>query len=243
MVAPALSPSASLRLPLIAAHLRRLRPTSIVEVGCGQGAMAFRLARRFDYRGYEPDPISFAKARRHLDRLGRGTVLNAPLPDDPDRSFDLLVAFEVLEHLEDDLAALRSWSTWVRPGGGILLSTPAHPERFGPSDVAAGHYRRYTRPGLENVMAEAGLETQSIEIWGMPLGYLLEWGRHTYLGRSTAAGGDKATSTAGSGRLLQPPAWLGAVVEVVVSPFTLLQHPFRGTDYGIGYVALATVRR
>ncbi|MDP3984581.1 MAG: class I SAM-dependent methyltransferase, partial [Acidimicrobiia bacterium] len=67
---PALTFSASLRLPLVEAHLRQLEPTSVVEVGCGQGAMAYRLAQRFDYRGYEPDQTSYASAQRYLDRLG-----------------------------------------------------------------------------------------------------------------------------------------------------------------------------
>lgn len=233
-----LSLSASLRLPLIVDHLRAIRPASVVEVGCGQGAMGYRLARRYDYRGYEPDPISYRTALGRLQQLGRGQVINSALPETPDRTFDLLVAFEVLEHLEDDLAALELWERWVRPGGHLLLSTPAHPQRFGPSDVAVGHYRRYTREGLEKVMHGAGLRVEAIECWGMPLGYALEWGRNTYLRRQRQVD-SKEAATARSGRLFQPPLWMGPAVEVLTLPFTLLQRPFRNTDQGIGYVARA----
>lgn len=240
MTPPALTPAASLRLPLIEAHLRRLRPSSVVEVGCGQGAMAFRLAQRFDYRGYEPDPTSYRVARDNLGQLARGTVFNSTLPSPPDRTFDLLVAFEVLEHLEDDLEALCTWSTWVRPGGHILLSAPAHPERFGPGDLAVGHYRRYTRAALAKVMVEAKLMIESIDCWGMPFGYLLEWGRNTCLRRRGSID-SKEAGTARSGRLFQPPAWWGRAVELAVVPGTILQRPFRSTDYGIGYVASAAL--
>jgi SAM-dependent methyltransferase len=242
MITPALSPAASLRFPLIRDHLLQVRPDSIIEVGCGQGAMGVRLAQHYQYRGYEPDPTSFQVAQRRLALVGRGTVVNAALPPVPDRRFDLLVAFEVLEHIEDDLGALRSWSSWVRPGGSLLLSTPAHPHRFGPSDAAVGHYRRYTRGGLETLLSAAGLKVESIECWGMPLGYLLEWARNAWVRRRPASP-SPAEGTARSGRFFQPPTWLGPTVEWLALPFALLQLPFRRTDLGIGYVVRAGVAR
>ena len=175
---PALSPSASLRLPLIENWLTRIAPSSVLEAGCGMGAMAWRFASRFDYRGYEPDPTSYGEAAARLARLGKGDVRNEPVPDEPDRSFDLLVAFEVLEHIEDDQATLRSWVRWLNPGGHVLISVPAHPDRFGPCDEMAGHCRRYERDSLATLLRSAGLEPLSIESWGMPLGYLLEAGRN-----------------------------------------------------------------
>ncbi|HEU4915895.1 MAG TPA: class I SAM-dependent methyltransferase [Acidimicrobiia bacterium] len=231
---PALSPSASLRLPSIERWLDRIEPTSVLEAGSGMGAMAFRLAGRFDYRGYEPDPTSFATASARLAELGRGEVRNEMVPLEPDRTFDLVVAFEVLEHIEDDRGTLAAWSRWLQPGGHVMISVPAHPERYGPCDEMAGHCRRYDRAGLAEVFRSAGLETLSIESWGMPLGYLLEAGRNVLARRRL----DGAVGTAGSGRFFQPPASLGRSVEILLRPAALLQKPFRGSERGIGYVAV-----
>ena len=239
MVTPALSMSAALRLALINRHLRALNPASVVEVGCGQGAMGYRLARQFDYEGYEPDEVSFASTHAHLTRLGRGKAVNAPLPESPPQVFDMLVAFEVLEHIEDDIGALALWARWV-PGGYIMLSVPAHPERFGPWDRIVGHYRRYSRESLTTAFESAGLSVVSIEAWGMPIGYLSETVRNLCAG-SREPSRDMNADTAQSGRLLQPPAWLGRAVEWSMAPFALLQRPFRRSNFGTGYVALAAV--
>src|SRR5687767_1918888 len=152
-----LSPNAYLRYDIV----RRLLPTSsdarsFLEVGCGQGALAVLLAERYDYLGFEPDEASFDVARDRLQRLGHGRVVNAALPEVPDRAYDLVGSFEVLEHLEDDAETLANCIGWLRPGGHLLLSVPAHPDRFGPADEYVGHLRRYTREGLRVLLERAG---------------------------------------------------------------------------------------
>jgi SAM-dependent methyltransferase len=231
---PALSPSASLRLPLIERWLAIIAPSSVLEAGSGMGAMSWRFASRFDYRGYEPDPTSYSEAARRLARLGKGEVRNEPVPEQPDRSFDLLAAFEVLEHIEDDRGTLSNWVRWLTPGGHVLISVPAHPDRFGPCDEMAGHCRRYERDGLASLLRSSGLEPLSIESWGMPLGYLLEAGRNVLARRRL----DKDVGTAGSGRFFQPPAALGRTVELALRPAAFAQRPFHDTEMGIGYVAV-----
>lgn len=235
MGAPPLSVSASLRLPIIRRHLSQIAPASVVEVGCGMGSMAYRLASAYDYRGYEPDPISFARAADRLSGLERGQVYNQEIPSVPDRSFDLLVAFEVLEHIGDDVTALRSWANWVSPGGSVLLSVPADPGRYGPCDRAVGHCRRYSRERLLRVAAEAGVGQITIERWGMPLGYALEAVRNRVATRRESSE-SRCEGTPGSGRMLQPPGWLGRGVEHAVRPFALLQRPFADTERGIGFI-------
>ncbi len=199
------------------------------------GAMGYRLARRYDYRGYEPDETSYDVATKRLERLGRGEVFNGPIPDQPDRNFDLLVAFEVLEHIEDDVDALRSWTQWLNPGGHVILSVPAHPERFGPCDEAVGHCRRYTSQALFQMCTEARLEVVSVESWGMPLGYLLEAVRNRLASRRSDT---PEVGTAGSGRLYQPPGFLGRTIELLIKPVAAMQGPFRKSERGIGFIAV-----
>ena len=232
---PPLSPSASLRLPLIDRWLRTLTPSSVIEAGCGMGAMAYRLASSYEYRGYEPDPVSFGVAETRLEELGRGRVLNGVVPEIPDREFDMLVAFEVLEHIEDDHGTLKTWSRWVRSGGHIMISVPADPDRFDACDRLVGHVRRYTRDTLGDLFQNAGHTVVAIDTWGMPAGYLLEWIRNA---RARRAMDTAEVGTPGSGRLHQPKR---SLVGMVARPFGVIQAPFRSTDLGVGYVAVAVV--
>ncbi|MGH8916654.1 MAG: methyltransferase domain-containing protein, partial [Acidimicrobiia bacterium] len=146
-----------------------------------------------------------------------------------------VVAFEVLEHMEDDVGALRSWSRWLEPGGHVLMSMPAHPGRYGPWDEKVGHFRRYSRQSLGAALGGAGFEVRAVESWGMPLGYLLESSRNV-IARRRLQGAEVGTSS--SGRLYQPPSALGRTVEVAMRPVAAVQRPFRNTELGIGYVAV-----
>jgi SAM-dependent methyltransferase len=202
------------------------------------GALSCRLASEYEYRGYEPDPISFGVAKARVETLGRGGVINGILPETPDRHFDMLVAFEVLEHLEDDHGTLRQWSRWVSPGGHIMVSVPADPDRFDACDHLVGHVRRYTRESLGDLLENAGHRVVSIDTWGMPTGYVLEWVRNA---RARRAMDIADVGTPGSGRLNQPTGSGGRLIEVAARSLGVLQVPFRTTDLGVGYVAVASV--
>jgi hypothetical protein len=68
-----------------------------------------------------------------------------------------VVAINVLEHIEDDVAALRRLAAMVEPGGNIVLWVPAHEWLYGDFDRAVGHVRRYTAQSLATTIDEAGL--------------------------------------------------------------------------------------
>lgn len=234
-----LAPNARLRYDVIARLLDPLSEIrSFMEVGCGAGALALILSRRYEYVGYEPDAGSFTTARDRLDRAGRGTVLNRALPNEPYRFFDVVGAFEVLEHLENDAASLASWVRWLRPGGYVVVSVPANPDRFGPWDSYVGHFRRYSREGLRTLLASAGLTDLRIAAYGFPLGYALEYARNRMVGRRLAEAPASATDrTAASGRRLQPDERLAPLVWAASLPFVYVQRPFADGSLGTGFVA------
>lgn len=89
-------------------------------------------------------------------------------------AFDQVVCLNVLEHLEDDVEALRRISAALRPGGDLLLLVPAHPGLYGPMDRLAGHFRRYTRRELGKKLAAAGFEILENHYFN-PLGGLGWW--------------------------------------------------------------------
>ncbi|MGH8874488.1 MAG: methyltransferase domain-containing protein [Acidimicrobiia bacterium] len=233
-----LSFNAWLRYDTVLRMLRSVPEAStFLEIGCGQGAFGTRLAIDYDYLGFEPDEASCRVADERLAAVGAGRVVNSPLPREPLGQFDLVGAFEVLEHLEDDAAALAQWADWVRPGGRLVLSVPAHPHRFGPWDVEVGHYRRYDRRSLAALLVACGFEPPEIRIYGFPLGYLLEAARNRFAGDEEELSVEERTAR--SGRRLQPAAGLGWMPRVATVPFRWMQRPFAQTELGTGYVALA----
>lgn len=236
---PPMTLTAWLRYHVIERLLRRLdRVESVLEIGVGQGAVGARLASRFAYLGLEMDDLSFARA---ADRIGEhgGTVWHGdPSTLPPGATFDLVCAFEVLEHIEDDKAALREWRNLLRPKGWLMLSVPAFQRRYGPWDIEAGHFRRYEREAIHDLLVATGYEKPLVWTYGFPLGYLLEAVRNA-LARRANAGGSMTERTAASGRRLQPPEAFGWATRLGSAVFRRLQQPFLDTRLGIGLVALA----
>ena len=206
----------------------------VLEVGCGMGALGAILSSRYEYTGIEPDAQSFAVAR---ERVVDGLVLNVGAEGFSGSDFDVVCAFEVLEHIEDDVAALRRWAAFARPGGTIVVSVPAGRERFGAADERVGHFRRYDLGDLVEVMLAAGLTAPVVAPYAFPLGYLLEGARGVLAQRSTVSV-DPGERTAGSGRWLQPPRWFALGSWAVAWPFRLAQRP---VGVGTGLIAAAGV--
>jgi SAM-dependent methyltransferase len=238
-VLPPLSPNGWLRWEVV----ERLLPPGrldVLEVGCGQGGFGARLAQRYTYVGIEPDPISCALAQQRVGPAG-GEVRNGDLAAvGADEVFDLVVAFEVIEHIEDDAGALAGWASHLRPGGWLLLSTPAWQKRFGPADEMVGHFRRYDPPVLRARLEGAGLSDVELVHFGAPLGYLLEAGRNVVGKRRLAspaaptAAASMAERSDASGRTLQPStSWTATAARLGTLPFRKLQHVFPGTGPGL----------
>jgi SAM-dependent methyltransferase len=163
-------PRHRLRESLLLRLLLSARPgTALLNVGAGQGTFTQLLeARGFDVTSVDPSPEAIELLLR--GRV-RGPVLAASAGELPfdDASFDSAVLGEVLEHIEDDLAALREVARVVRPGGAVAASVPANPAWFGPSDEWAGHRRRYTREALAKLCTGAALAVVRLEPWGFPV--------------------------------------------------------------------------
>jgi len=238
---PPLSPNAWLRWDVVS----RLLPASardVLEIGCGQGGFAVRLAQRYRYVGLEPDSLSYHVAKERLAAASakgevRNGYLSALLPDE---RFDIVCAFEVIEHIEDDKKALDEWVSRLHPGGYLVISTPAFQHRFGPADDMVGHFRRYDPPVLARLLGEAGLKNAVVQQFGGPLGYVLEFGRNQVGERwvGCKAPASKADRMSGSGRLLQPRSRLqGCIAEYGTLPFRLLQRAL--PNHGPGLVARA----
>ncbi|MFT5564179.1 MAG: SAM-dependent methyltransferase, partial [Myxococcota bacterium] len=238
---PALTPRAWMRHDLIVERLRDLPSSaSMLEVGVGQGAMGVRLARRFAWTGVEADATSAAVAKHRLEQDGAAHQLHQTHFEDAplEPPYDVLVAFEVLEHIEDDLAALRQWYDLIAPGGRIVLSVPAWQDQFGPWDERVGHFRRYAPDELCQRLTEAGFELAETSLYGFPLGYILEAVRNVFARNRPQKPIVEATSQ--SGRLLQPDSrFAGAAAKALTAPFRVLHRMIEFRRLGTGLVASA----
>ena len=233
---PALTPNAWLRWDLIRRQLDDGPPRPrILELGIGQGAVGVRLAHRGPYTGIEQDARSRLVAQSRLPSSAR--LLGDLAELDPEERFDLVCAFEVIEHIEADQDVVADLVGRLEPGGHLLISVPAHPHRFAAADRLVGHLRRYSRPQLRSLLEAAGLEDVHVDATGFPLGHVLEAGRNVLAGRRRSPASSTAELTAASGRLLQPPSGMAPLTQALTLPFRWLQRPFRGTELGTGWVA------
>jgi len=133
----------------------------ILEVGTGTGANLPVLAS-LNVRQVIGCDVS-AEALRHAMGTAGLALARADACQLPFRSgaFDLVIAADVIEHLDDDDAALREFARVLAPGGRCLLMVPAFPSLWGPQDIVAHHRRRYRRPHLLALVAGAGLRLVS----------------------------------------------------------------------------------
>jgi SAM-dependent methyltransferase len=97
-------------------------------------------------------------------RLGR-EVMSAPLPElagVPDRRYDLVGAFDVIEHIEDDHAAIASIASKLKPAGKFVMTVPAHPWMWSAHDVVNHHKRRYSKRALKQLIETSPLRLDAI---------------------------------------------------------------------------------
>lgn len=155
------------RRHLLAAEVRGLRPGVACDVGAAGGGNT-RVLRDLGWRAvaleYGRDGAQVAH-ERGLATL-RADALALPVAA---ASLDLVVAFDILEHLVDDVAAVRQIFTSLRPGGHFLVAVPADPRLWSAHDDAVNHVRRYTRGTLTALLARAGFELGPMRSWNVLL--------------------------------------------------------------------------
>lgn len=235
-----LAPGARLRWSIVRSQVAQLRPRSILELGCGGGGFGSRLVGLTrSYTAVEPDATSWQLAHDRIAPLG-GEVIHGDHTAVPDgEAYDLVAAFEVIEHIGDDSGVLADWAKLVKPGGYLMLSAPAGPERMGAWDAAVGHFRRYSPASMSALMTGAGLAKPTVRCYGWPIGYLLEGVRNRIaIRRGLGPDSEMEERTASSARQIQPRrAVTGALVAAATAPFELVQ--LAAPTRGVGMVALA----
>lgn len=169
------NPGARHRRRLIADCLGAERFSSVLDVGCGQGELLALL------RGAHPEVASLAGIDLSPDQVARNgerwpdmeffalDVQKEALK----RTFDLVVCSEVIEHLDDQRAAMGNLARMVRAGGRLLVTCPTG--TMYATERHFGHVRHPRAEELQRWAGEAGLELVSLWNWGWPTYRLLKW--------------------------------------------------------------------
>lgn len=129
----------------------------VLDVGCGAGATSVVAARGGRLLGVDLGAEATAAAHARGIEVAQ---MDATALATRDAAFDLVVALDVLEHLDDDATAAREILRTLRPGGCLVVTVPAYQWLWSSHDVALGHRRRYTKPRLRRVLASAGFEVE-----------------------------------------------------------------------------------
>jgi len=149
------------RLRIVLGEVERLelpRGALILDAGCGSGHVLAELGRAGEAWGIDASPRAVAASRRRgLEQVIQGRIERLPYPD---ASFRLVTCLDVIEHLDDDVEALRELRRVTAPGGHLVVTVPAYPSLWSRHDELNHHRRRYVLSTLGDAAARAGWQLE-----------------------------------------------------------------------------------
>lgn len=140
----------------------KLPSPHLLEVGCTSGDLLHDLQQAFPHAAlvgsdYLSESILRLRQRISDIPLLQMDITNCPFPDD---HFDAIAVLNVLEHIPDDVSAMRHMYRILKPGGTIVIEVPAGPGLYDIFDRTAGHYRRYTMRSIRKLALDTGFNIQ-----------------------------------------------------------------------------------
>ncbi|WP_226344711.1 class I SAM-dependent methyltransferase [Agilicoccus flavus] len=155
------------RRHLLAQMLKGRTPGKALDIGAAGGGNT-RVLRD---HGWQASPLEYGADGAEVAHERGLPVMRADATKLPlaDASLDLVVAFDVLEHLVDDDACVREVARVLRPGGAFLVAVPCDPKLWSAHDDAVDHVRRYTRQTLHAVLERDGMHVESMDSWNVLL--------------------------------------------------------------------------
>lgn len=200
----------------------------ILELGCGPGGNLEMLKGFGQVEAVEMDEF----AREHARMTTGVNVKRGALPDDvpfEDGRFDLVCLLDVLEHVNDDEAALAQVRRLLKADGKVLLTVPAYQWLYGAHDRAHHHYRRYRKSELERKAGKAGLRPLRSGYYNTLLFAIVVLGRVAERVTGTKMGDETAI----------PPRWLNSILYHV---FSIERMIVRHVFFPFGTSAIAVLR-
>lgn len=214
-----------------------------LDVGEGNGRFLKTLIN-MGFKGESIDPskdaVELMKKQLNVQKdieIKLGDIRNYQ----PGQKYDVVFCFEVLEHIKDDLPAMKKIFDLLNPGGVLVFSVPAHMSMWSKIDEVKGHYRRYEKDELKHKIPEAGFIVEKILTYGFPVlnFFRLFSGQGKYVKSKTQHLGKEAKGQE-SGIQQEYNPKLRHIVgnRFLLFPVFRFMDLFTGTNLGLGYVAV-----
>jgi SAM-dependent methyltransferase len=217
-----------------------------LEIGPGRLMLSAELLRHFR-RGtlidFSPGSGAFFTAMGKADR-DRLNLIVADFMEYPfEASYDAVIACEVLEHIGDESAFLGKMCGLLNPGGQLILSVPARKILWSDHDEIAGHFRRYERQEITDLLSRQNFKRIDIVAYGYPFInalrlariILAKWQYAEKIGWSS----ERKTKESGSGQAGPLARSIGLLINpVTVYPLCLISSLFNGRDWSEGYLVI-----
>lgn len=229
-------------------------PGSVLEIGCGSGALICDLAQKnFSGKGVEISVEALTIARALTQTWERNFRLDSEISETDRNAYDYVFSIAVLEHIKEDGDALVQWGECLKPNGTLVLAVPAHQKLWGKNDELSGHFRRYERSDLIRLVNNAGFSVISTYSYGYPtiniIKFISKWISEVraYRKRRKGIRVTKSEGTAKSG--IDRGIWQklfglysGDSIKNLWRLLFSLQRKYYGSDKGTGYVLMAKLK-
>lgn len=212
-------------LASIIKHLSLPKGAQILEAGCGPGANLTMLSCFGELSAFEPDDF----ASKHAAQISGVNVKTGTLPDQIPfgQNFDLIGAFDVIEHIEDDVAALKALRDQLKDSGYALFTVPAHQWLWSHHDEINHHKRRYSRKTFKAALERAGFHVEKISyynMWLFPLAVAVRFLK-------------KLGGTRGESDVTMPPAFINKTLLCLFASERFLLG-YANLPFGLSLIAL-----
>lgn len=148
---------------LVTSHLSSPSGNKIIDFGCGCGIMLEALSPYGSITGTDFSPLALDYCKKRFSGELRRLDLSAPI--EPWDSYDLGIALDILEHIEEDTSAVENCLRFLRPGGVYIVTVPAYPWLWSSHDENCMHKRRYTKKSLKTLLVQAGFEVEYLSYY------------------------------------------------------------------------------
>jgi SAM-dependent methyltransferase len=219
------------RLRIIERYISRAVGTKmnpkLLNVGCGTGGTIDMLEKygTVDNVDISDEAIKYMKGRGY-SRIKKVSGIALPYSND---TFEIVGAFDVLEHIEDQVEALAEWKRVLKPGGKIIITVPAYQWLWTAHDVSLHHKRRYTTKRLRHAAEEAGLEPDRLS-YAIVFSFLLIVG-FRFLNKFAGTKTDNETS------YVNLPCWVNSLFSKLLyfeaQGHTVVRYPFGTSVVGV----------
>ncbi len=155
------------RRELIRTMIARFVPNSkgrtFLDIGCGTGVMLSELQRLgFSTTGLDVNARALMYAKRQTTSM---LVRSSIFQFSPKKIFDAVGAFDVMEHIHDDMRFIKKCYALVHRGGYVFLTVPAGTHLWSSVDTASGHKRRYTKQSMTKLLKDSGFRIVHMGYW------------------------------------------------------------------------------